>query len=136
MRSEGPSGYTPISIKVEDLWVIKGGGLFSSRKSILQEINFEVKAGRFVAIVGPNGAGKTTLLRAIVGEQPARGRILLYKDDNSQEDYESLYDNPEYWLHQIGYVPVDNVLHDELTVKQALMHIGRLRLPGRSDAEI
>lgn len=136
MRSEGPSSYSPISLKVEDLWVIKGGGLFSSRKSILQEINFKVEAGRFVAIVGPNGAGKTTLLRAIVGEQPAHGRILLYKDDGSQEGYESLYDNPEYWLHQIGYVPVDNVLHDELTIKQALMHIGRLRLPGRSDREI
>jgi len=136
MQSEGQIDYSPIYLKVEDLWVIKGGGLFSSRKSILQDINFAVEAGRFVAIVGPNGAGKTTLLKAIVGEQPARGRILLFKNDGSQEDYESLYDNPEYWLHQIGYVPVDNVLHDELTVKQALLHIGRLRLPGRSDAEI
>lgn len=136
MVSATHSGYSPISIKIEDLWVIKGGGLFSSRKAILQDVSFEVEAGHFVAIVGPNGAGKTTLLRAIVGEQPARGQILFFKDDGSQEAYESLYDNPEYWLQQIGYIPVDNVLHDDLTVRQALMHIGRLRLPEQSDDEI
>lgn len=128
--------YTPISVKVEGLWVVKGGGLLSSPKSILQDINFEVEAGKFVAIVGPNGAGKTTLLRAVVGEQPARGRILFFKADGQQQDYESLYDNPEYWLQQIGYVPVDNVLHDDLTIQQALMHIGRLRLPGLGDQDI
>lgn len=130
------SKITPIALRVENLWVVKGGGLFSKPVSILQDISFSVKPGDFVGIVGPNGAGKTTLFRALVGEKPTQGRILLYKDDGTQQDFEEFYDNPEYWMSQIGYVPVDNVLHGELTVVQALLHIGRLRLPGRSDAEI
>jgi ABC-type multidrug transport system ATPase subunit len=123
-------------MKIDDLWVVKGGGLLSQAKSILQEVSFTVKAGEFVGVVGPNGAGKTTLLRAIVGERPAHGHIWLATGNALDDDYEELYDNPEYWLRQIGYVPVDNVLHEELTVRQALMHVGRLRLPDRSDMDI
>lgn len=125
--------YTPIAIRVEHLWVVKGGGLFANPKSLLQDVSFEVAPGTFCGIVGPNGAGKTTLFKAMIGEKPARGRIMLYKDDGSQADYESMYDNPEYWMQQIGYVPVDNVLHEDLTVRQALMHVGRLRIPGVDD---
>jgi ABC-type multidrug transport system ATPase subunit len=127
---------TPIALKVEDLWVVKGGSLFSKPNSLLQGISFSVKPGDFVGIIGPNGAGKTTLFRALVGEKPTQGHVLLYKNDGSQKDFEEFYDNPEYWMSQIGYVPVDNILHGELTVRQALLHIGQLRLPGKSDAEI
>ncbi len=130
------SAITPIALKVEDLWVVKGGGFFSKPSSLLQNITFSVEPGDFVGIVGPNGAGKTTLFRALVGEKPTQGRILLYKNDGTQEDFEEFYDNPEYWMSQVGYVPVDNILHGELTVRQALLHIGQLRLPGKSDDEI
>lgn len=125
--------FLPIAIDVRHLWVRKGGGLFGQTKSILQDVSFTVLPGEFLGVVGPNGAGKTTMLRAMVGEKPAYGQILLKQGD---ELYESLYDNPEYWLRKVGYVPVDNVLHDDLTVRQALMHIGKLRLPDLSENEI
>ncbi|MBE9030671.1 ABC transporter ATP-binding protein [filamentous cyanobacterium LEGE 11480] len=42
----------------------------------LQEINFSIEAGRFVAIVGPSGCGKTTLLNLIAGlRSPTSGQI-------------------------------------------------------------
>jgi iron complex transport system ATP-binding protein len=45
---------------------------------LLDGIDLEVGAGRWVSVVGPNGAGKTTLLRAAVGLVPCRaGRIEL-----------------------------------------------------------
>ncbi|MDE6431434.1 MAG: ATP-binding cassette domain-containing protein [Duncaniella sp.] len=31
-------------------------------KTVLSDINFDVRRGDFVAITGPNGGGKTTLL--------------------------------------------------------------------------
>lgn len=124
----------PIALKIEHLWVVKGGGLFAKPKAILQDVSFEVQPGAFVAVIGPNGAGKTTLFKALVNEKPTHGRVLVTQGDASE--YEDLYANPEYWLQQIGYVPVDNVLHEELTVRQALEHVARLRLPGRSDGEI
>jgi ABC-type multidrug transport system ATPase subunit len=126
--------FAPIAIRVESLWVVKRGGLFGTPKSILQDVSFEVKPGVFAAVVGPNGAGKTTMIKALTGERPAHGEIMF--SFNPQAGFESFYDNPEYWLRRIGYVPVDNILHDELTVRQALIHVGRLRLPEVSDEEI
>jgi iron complex transport system ATP-binding protein len=45
---------------------------------LLDGIDLEVDAGRWVSVVGPNGAGKTTLLRAASGLAPCQvGRIEL-----------------------------------------------------------
>lgn len=45
---------------------------------VLDDINFSVHAGEFVAVVGRSGSGKSTLLRLIAGlEQPSRGSVLL-----------------------------------------------------------
>lgn len=125
--------FLPVAIEIVNLWVVKGGGFLEKSKSILQDVNLEVEPGEFLGVVGPNGAGKTTLLKAMVGEKPAFGQIRLRQGN---DPFESMYDNPEYWLQRIGYVPVDNVLHDDLTIAQALLHVGRLRLPGASDEYI
>src|SRR4051794_13459373 len=43
---------------------------------VLQDINFEVLTGEFVAIVGPSGCGKTTLLNMASGyDRPSSGKI-------------------------------------------------------------
>ena len=40
----------------------------------IEDVTFEVDAGRRVALLGPNGGGKTTLLRVLLGElRPMRG---------------------------------------------------------------
>ena len=41
------------------------------------DVDLEVAAGEWVAIVGPNGAGKTSLLRALAGTIPYRGAVAL-----------------------------------------------------------
>jgi ABC-type Mn2+/Zn2+ transport system ATPase subunit len=44
------------------------------RLPAIEEVSFEVDAGRRVALLGPNGGGKTTLLRVLLGElRPMRG---------------------------------------------------------------
>jgi ABC-type multidrug transport system ATPase subunit len=130
------SKFAPIAVRVEHLWLVKGSNLFSEAKSILQDASFSVAPGQFVAVIGPNGAGKTTLFKSLIGDRPSRGQILFYRDNGTQDNFEDFYDNPEYWMQLIGYIPVDNVLHEELTVLQALMHVGRLRLPDASDKAI
>jgi NitT/TauT family transport system ATP-binding protein len=44
----------------------------------LLDIDIQVKAGEFLALIGPSGCGKTTLLKCIAGLLPAdRGRIVI-----------------------------------------------------------
>src|ERR1700730_12302658 len=45
---------------------------------VLNDINFDVEEGEFVAIVGPSGCGKSTLLRIINGIVPATSGQVLY----------------------------------------------------------
>jgi ABC-type Mn2+/Zn2+ transport system ATPase subunit len=46
------------------------------RRPAIEEVSFEVDAGRRVALLGPNGGGKTTLLRVLLGElRPMRGSL-------------------------------------------------------------
>lgn len=42
------------------------GFAYDPKKPLIQDLNFEVKAGQTVAIVGPTGAGKTTLINLLM----------------------------------------------------------------------
>ena len=58
-------------LRVENLYV------FIEEEVILEDINFVVHEGDFVAILGPNGAGKSVLLRAVLGLLPFKGRVMI-----------------------------------------------------------
>jgi ABC-type Mn2+/Zn2+ transport system ATPase subunit len=48
------------------------------REPAIEEVTFEVEAGKRVALLGPNGGGKTTLLRVLLRElRPMRGTLEL-----------------------------------------------------------
>ena len=47
-------------------------------RTVLDDVNFELKPGTVVAIVGENGAGKSTLVKLLCRlYQPTQGRILV-----------------------------------------------------------
>ena len=46
-------------------------------KTVLQNVDFEIRKGEIVTIVGPNGSGKSTLLRTLIGAiVPEKGKLL------------------------------------------------------------
>jgi iron complex transport system ATP-binding protein len=61
-------------IKVENLSVSYGA------RTVLEDINFELKEGQVLAVIGPNGAGKSTLIRAMSGVLPVKSGRITYQD--------------------------------------------------------
>lgn len=59
-------------------------------RSLLNKVDFTVKAGEFVAIAGENGCGKSTLLSVICGGEGARRPLTrgkIYLHNTPLEDY-------------------------------------------------
>jgi len=49
-----------------------------TRKTILDGIDLDIRAGEFISVIGQTGCGKSTLLRLVLGsESPTDGRILV-----------------------------------------------------------
>ena len=89
---------------------------------LLENISLTINPSEFTGLMGPSGAGKTTLMKAMNGyTQPSNGRVFLNGRD--------LYREFNRFRGQIGYVPQDDIIHSDLTVKQALYFTARLRLP-------
>lgn len=79
---------------------------------ILEDISFQVKSGERVAIVGKNGSGKTTLLRIMAGIIRADAGKIQYFGENASKN--------STFRKYCGYVPQDNPLLEELSVKDNL----------------
>jgi len=92
------------------------------RSLVLQDIELQVRAGEFVALVGPNGSGKSTLLRVLLGSlEPSTGEVRLFGHPAGRFE--------ERW--RIGYVPQRPSLSSEVpaTVEE-IVATGRLARRG------
>ncbi len=52
---------------------VAGASISLGGRVIWHDVNVEVAAGEFVAVLGPNGVGKSTLIKAILGLLPLSG---------------------------------------------------------------
>ncbi len=100
--------------------------VFDSGKIGLHESTFEVPKGTLVAILGPSGCGKSTLLKALIGDAPATTGTVWLNGLPLNED------NIDYIKTHIGYVPQDDIVHNELTVEGSLKYAAHLRLTEHS----
>lgn len=116
-----------VELRVENITKIvpckKGSGIDGGdKKYILKDVSFTIYPGELVAILGGSGAGKTTLMNAINGFEPAtEGRVFFNGND--------LYKNYPVYKSQIGYVPQQDIVHDNLTMFDMLAYVAKLRLP-------
>ncbi|HEX4966506.1 MAG TPA: FHA domain-containing protein [Thermoanaerobaculia bacterium] len=92
------------------------------RRRLVEGVSLTLYPSELVGLMGPSGSGKTTLMSALNGYvRPSAGAVLF----NGQDLY-AAYD--QFRMH-IGYVPQDDIMHRDLTVRQALYYTARLRLP-------
>ncbi|MBX7205941.1 MAG: LPS export ABC transporter ATP-binding protein [Bacteroidia bacterium] len=88
------------------------------KRTVVNDVTFNVKQGEIVGLLGPNGAGKTTSFYMVVGLiKPDAGNIFL--DD---EDITSL---PMYKRAQkgVGYLPQEASVFRTLTVEENILSV-------------
>ena len=93
-----------------------------NNKRLLDDISLIARPGMLTAVIGPSGAGKSTFARLVAGYTHPTAGTVCFEGHNVHAEYASL-------RSRIGMVPQDDVVHGQLTVKQALMYAAELRLP-------
>lgn len=99
------------------------------KKTVLNNISFSVDKGQIVGLVGENGAGKSTLLTILATIQhPTKGIVSL----NGLEYTNHLKEIRK----QIGFVPQDIAIWDELTVEENMIFFEKLSWGKKSKDEL
>jgi ABC-type multidrug transport system ATPase subunit len=115
---------------VREVWVHEeiNGKKVKVLKRLLNQVTLAIEPGQFVALVGGSGTGKSTLMRTLLGIDPTtQGRVYINGDD--------LRTTFNIYRTQIGYVPQDDIIHKQLTVREVLTYAAKLRLPPDTDVE-
>jgi len=99
--------------------VIRATGLRKSfaKRTALDGLDLAVPQGRLYGLAGPNGAGKTTLIRILCG---------LLKPDEGEAELLGWRMPSVRVRSQLGYMPQDFAVYDDLTVLQNLEFFGGL----------
>jgi ABC-type multidrug transport system ATPase subunit len=101
---------------------VRGLSVRAGHLTLLNDINLAVLPRSLVAVVGPSGSGKSTLLGAMTGLRPAEaGNVVM--------DGQDLYSAYGDWRFRIGFVPQQDLVPPQLTIRQALDYAARLRFP-------
>ena len=83
-----------VTFRMEDVNIVCGN------RTILKNVDWEVKNGEKWALIGPNGSGKSTLLSLIYADNPKSYSNTLYLFDRKRGTGESIWDIKS----RIGYV--------------------------------
>lgn len=81
----------------------------------LQDVDFKVEKGEFIAIMGESGSGKTTLLNILATlDKPSNGSVIL-----NQHDITTIKDSQlaDFRLRNLGFVFQDFNLLDSLSIR-------------------
>ncbi|GBC06720.1 hypothetical protein RclHR1_00700019 [Rhizophagus clarus] len=116
--SLGPVKRT-FDIEFENLGLILPSGI-----TVMKGVTGKLSHGRTCAIMGSSGVGKTTLVSILAGKAKKTSGIIKV---NGVEENLSTY------RKLIGFVPQEDVMLRELTVREILVHSAMMRLPTEMD---
>ena len=96
--------------------MLRASGICKSygKRRIIEQAEFFAGRGSCVGVVGANGCGKTTFLSILAGTRKAdRGSVKI--------DGEEALGHPSVFARNVAYVPQENPLMEELTVRDNLL---------------
>ncbi len=86
----------------------------------IDDVSFTVGRGEALAFLGPNGAGKTTTMRILTGFMPATtGTATVAGFD--------VFEHPMEVKRRIGYLPDNPPVYPEMTVREYLTFVARVK---------
>lgn len=87
------------------------------RKTVIEDLSFEVQKGEVFGFLGSNGSGKTTTIRALLGiYEPTAGELLI-----NGERYQA------HLSVRLGYLPEERGLYKSETVIDTMTYLGVLK---------
>ncbi len=94
------------------------------KKTVINDLSFEIRKGETFGLLGSNGSGKTTTIRALLGiYQPTGGKLLIngapYTVDGSVK---------------LGYLPEERGLYKKESVLDVMVYFGQLKGMKRKEA--
>ena len=106
-------------LEVSNLEKIYKSRLSTNQVHALNNVNFSVEEGEYIAIMGESGSGKTTLLNLLaLLDKPSKGNIVLEgKDLSTISDSEI----SKFRRDHLGFVFQDFNLLDTLTLKENIL---------------
>jgi ABC-2 type transport system ATP-binding protein len=94
----------------------------------VDDVSFRVEKGEILGFLGPNGAGKTTTMRVLTGYMPAtEGKAVVAGYD--------VFEQPLEAKSRTGYLPETPPLYPDMTVREYLQFVARLKLGALGRAE-
>src|SRR6187399_915707 len=98
------------------------------RVTAVHDVSFRVERGEILGFLGPNGAGKTTTMRILTGYMPAtEGHAKVAGFD--------VFNQPIEAKRRTGYLPETPPLYPEMTVREYLQFVARIKIKGVSAGE-
>jgi ABC-2 type transport system ATP-binding protein len=80
------------------------------KKTIVNDVSFEVERGEIFGLLGPNGAGKTTIIRMIVSLINRTSGTVMVNGHNLDDSFTlamnelgAIVENPEFYKYLSGY---------------------------------
>lgn len=89
-------------------------------RTLLRDVNFDVRRGQIIELRGSNGSGKTTLMRVLAGLTPPVGGTLYWHN-------EPLSRGAEAYTRSMAYLGHHNALSAELSATENLVFFRHLQ---------
>jgi ABC-type multidrug transport system ATPase subunit len=121
-----PEQHEGVDIAFEELSLTVNVG--GNTINVVDKVTGRLRAGTMTALMGGSGAGKSSLLNALCGRAfygETSGTILVNGHLSTIEEHRD----------SVGFVPQDDIVYSELTVKENFMYAAKFQLDARTSLE-